>query len=221
MFHEQVVAHYDKIVATIKDQLKTEGDKLCVAYPGCSNQIRRVAKRFALAIIAGKYACEWGAFPFPAEVVEKSVKACFDNWIENRGGIGAHEDIEAVSLVKNFIYANRLSRFERLDTATGDEELRQPVLRDLVGYADILAHQYFFYQDPFEKVVLKGLNVCKACKALLEAGLLRRDDRPSGNKVRKTFGGRRGFFYKIVLDDEPEDNVFEGMEAELGVDYAF
>ncbi len=213
MFHEQVVAHYDEIARDIKDDLKETRNKLCSSYAGASNQISRVAERFALAIIAGRLACNWGVFPFTADVVETSVKACFDNWIKQRGGVGAHEDIEAVKLVKEFIHANRLSRFERIDS-----DDRQPVMRDLVGRADFRMHEYYFYQYAFKKIVLKGLNVGKALKALLAEGLLRRDDDPGRNLVRK-WGCS---FYKIVLDDEPDDEIVPSViEAEPEVDYAF
>ncbi len=73
MFHEQVVAHYDEIEKTIRAEKQTLIDQLCSAYPGASNQISRVAERFALAIIAGKYACSWGVFPFEADVAEEVV----------------------------------------------------------------------------------------------------------------------------------------------------
>ena len=218
MFHEHVVAHYDEIASSIRKELEDARKMLCSAHQGCSNQISRVAERFALAIIAGRLACAWGVFPFTADVAEKSVKACFENWITQRGGIAAHEDIEAVRLVKNFIYSNRLSRFERLDVFTDELKPQQPVLRDVVGFADVAANEYYFYKDAFEKTVLKGLNARKACKALFSAKLLCRDDRPSGNTVRK-----HGIYcYKIVLPYVPDDSTADETDDTMNnLPYAF
>ena len=71
-------------------------------------------------------------------------------------------------------------------------------------------------------MVLKGLNLGKACKALVSEGLLKRDDDPARNVVRKRFGGRSGQFYKIVLDDEPDDGtMFDSIGDDPEPNYAF
>jgi putative DNA primase/helicase len=72
-------------------------------------------------------------FPGGHEEVETAVYACFNAWLESRGGSGAGEVMNAIHKLRGVIDAHGEARFLNLDKLDEGKEPRIPV-RDLLGY---------------------------------------------------------------------------------------
>lgn len=74
-----------------------------VTTPAFSGQIQRVARRFALAAVAGELASHFGLTGWEKRTAFQSAKKCFQDWIENFGTNGNREDRAILSQVRSFL----------------------------------------------------------------------------------------------------------------------
>ena len=100
---------------------------------GNNGQVSRVAHRFAIVVAAGELARDKLDLPWGEEEVETAVYACFNAWLESRGGSGAGEIMDAIHKLRSVIDAHGEARFLNLDKLDEGKEPRIPV-RDLLGY---------------------------------------------------------------------------------------
>lgn len=73
---------------------------------GGGEQVRRVARRFALVAAAGELASEAGITGWPAGTASAGVRRCFDDWLAARGHLDNGEDAQALAQVKSWIEKN-------------------------------------------------------------------------------------------------------------------
>lgn len=73
---------------------------------GGGEQVRRVARRFALVAAAGELAGEAGITGWPAGTASAGVRRCFDDWLAARGHLDNGEDAQALAQVKAWIEKN-------------------------------------------------------------------------------------------------------------------
>lgn len=73
---------------------------------GGGEQVRRVARRFALVAAAGELASEAGITGWPAGTASAGVRRCFDDWLAARGHLDNGEDAQALAQVKAWIEKN-------------------------------------------------------------------------------------------------------------------
>ncbi len=73
---------------------------------GGGEQVRRVARRFALVAAAGELASEAGITGWPAGTASAGVCRCFADWLAARGHLDNGEDAQALSQVKAWIEKN-------------------------------------------------------------------------------------------------------------------
>lgn len=94
---------------------------------GASGQVIRVARRFALAAIAGEQATRYELTGWGAGEVEVAARICFAAWLEGFGGMGERETRAMLAQVRAFFEAHGSSRFE--DVAATDEQriINRPV----------------------------------------------------------------------------------------------
>ncbi len=78
---------------------------------GCDAQVRSVARRLALIAVAGEEASEWEITGWPRGEATRAAKICFDDWLRERGGAGAAEDMQAVAQFRAFISTHGSARF--------------------------------------------------------------------------------------------------------------
>ena len=94
---------------------------------GASEQVLRVASRFALVAAAGEMATDEGITGWPKGEAYKAVVSCFNAWLEGRGGTG-NQEVQAIKsqvapFLKHMVKAVLpigtiiLSRQERSSTA--------------------------------------------------------------------------------------------------------
>lgn len=86
-----------------------------VAPPGSDGQVTRVAGRFALLAVAGEYAARHGILDWPEGEATWGIRACFEAWLQRRGG---HGPLEVKTLLETFtgwLQANGEARFSPMD----------------------------------------------------------------------------------------------------------
>lgn len=73
---------------------------------GGGEQVRRVARRFALVAAAGELASEAGITGWAAGIATAGVRRCFDDWLAARGHLDNGEDAQALAQVRAFVEKN-------------------------------------------------------------------------------------------------------------------
>lgn len=89
---------------------------------GADDQVKEVARRFALIALAGKLAIDWGVLPWEPMAADKAVAEVLGWWIERRGGAGSTEENQHVKLVRKFLSefgASRLAPLDYVDAKKG------------------------------------------------------------------------------------------------------
>ena len=144
---------------------------------GATPEVGRVASSLSLIAAAGELATLWGITGWPEGEANLQVKKCFDCWLENRGGkLSAHDDEQAIAIVRQFIEQFGDSRF----VPVSGPKKSQDVIRDRVGFrrtADDGGTEYLFLPETFKKEVIPGRNYKTVMKALISRGYARRDGR--------------------------------------------
>lgn len=80
--------------------------------------MKRAARRFGLVAAAGEMAISLEILPWPEGEALEAAHACFQAWLDNRGGTGAHEMRAIISQVKYFIEKHGESRFTLMTLAS-------------------------------------------------------------------------------------------------------
>lgn len=89
-----------------------------------SGQVARVAARFALVAVAGALATEAGLTGWDEGESEDAAKACFDAWLQARGGAGNGEVTSMLRQVRGFLEAHGEGRFTWWHRATDDHNAK-------------------------------------------------------------------------------------------------
>jgi putative DNA primase/helicase len=93
---------------------------------------RACSRSYSAANASSELARDKLDLPWGEEEVETAVYACFNAWLERRGGSGAGEIMDAILKLRAVIDAHGEARFLSLD----QDEVVQPIIpvRDLLGY---------------------------------------------------------------------------------------
>lgn len=96
-FLQWLCAHREETGKDIQASIPLIVDSICP--PDATEQVRRVAKRFALVLAGGLAAQRAGLLPPDMEILPH-VQSCLDDWLEARGGAGAAEDAAILAAVR-------------------------------------------------------------------------------------------------------------------------
>ena len=192
-------AHREETGKDIQAGIPLIVDSICP--PDATEQVRRVAKRFALVLAGGLAAQRAGLLPPDMEILPH-VQSCLDDWLEARGGAGAAEDAAILAAVRLFIEQHGASRFQDMDTNAA-------TCINRVGFRQKRADgmtEYLILPEPFRAEVVKGYSPRRAAAVLRDAGWLRRN----GNKnsavcTLPDMGQRRVYAVTLPEDRENED----------------
>jgi len=165
----------------VRDWLETHTD--------AGGQVRSVARRFALAAVAGELASMAGVTGWEGNDATDAAAACFRGWLADRGTVGAREDAQAVAQLRAFISAHGPSRFEEwrdpppaVDATQGDPDATPPIERfravNRAGWrrwlrdgAERPAWVYYVLPDAMHQA-LAGLDFKAALQVLIDRGFL-------------------------------------------------
>jgi putative DNA primase/helicase len=141
---------------------------------GVPEEIGRVARRFALADVAGRLACEARILPFTAEEVRGAVAAVFARWLVAYGHGG--DMGRALAQLRDFILRNG-ARFR-------DRDNSEQVVHDLAGYRGDEGDLYLFTPEGMREA-LDGYAAQDVVRHLFNNGWLDRPER--GNRFLCNF----------------------------------
>lgn len=166
--------------------------------PGAAGQVASVSRRFALVAAAGELATRAGITGWAKGAATAAVRACFDAWIEVRGGTGRAEERDLLRRLRAFLQASE-HRFEWWERAHDD---RSPKTLNRAGFrkryyqgkaiesdADVYSHfgeeappaeaaqdltmDFFVFLDAFRAEVVRDTDLRFAHKVLIERGILK------------------------------------------------
>jgi uncharacterized protein (DUF927 family) len=146
-------------------------------------QVVSVARRFALAGVAGKLATEWKILPWDRDEAWEAAKACFAAFLDHRGHQGAHENEQAIQIVRAFIQSCQDSRFKKL----GEKR----VVHNCAGI--IKDDKFLVFPHVFQDEICKGNDAKIFSNSLLDAGFLEKDKEKNFAKKRAWMGSTKGF----------------------------
>ena len=138
-------------------------------YSDLTAQAHRVAKRFAIVSAAGELATQAGITGWQAGQATAAVMTCLDNWLDNYGRDGEHEQRQIIDHIKAFIEQHGSSRFQPCykNTRLNFEE-RTP---NRIGYRNMDTGDYYFSKETFDSVCAP-FSKKKVLQVLEEADLL-------------------------------------------------
>ncbi len=189
-------------------------------YSDLAPQAHRVAKRFAIVAAAGEIATQAGITGWQAGQATAAVMTCLDNWLDNYGRDGEHEQRQIIDHIKAFIEQHGSSRFQpcyrskRLDF--------EEKTSNRVGYRNMDTGDYYFSKETFDSVCAP-FSKKKVLHVLEEANLLLLNQ--GDRKIYKTpdtlFNGKqRPSVYAVtadILSCEPMKK--DGTNGANGTDY--
>ena len=164
-FLQWLTEHRAEVVLGIGARLDDGVKCLCPANAG--EQVRRVARRFALVAYAGELAKSAGVFPAEMDVWA-AVASCFNDWLSARGSVGASEDAEVEAAVQRFIEQHGASRFENIETPGVQR------IPNRVGFVKMTKDgaEYYVLPESFKTEVLAGISFKRAIRILTDKGWL-------------------------------------------------
>lgn len=169
-------------------------------YSDLAPQAYRVAKRFAIVAAAGEMATQSDITGWQAGQATAAVMTCLDNWLDNYGRDGEHEQRQIIDHIKAFIEQHGASRFQPCYRSTRlDFEERTP---NRVGYRNMDTGDYYFSKETFDKVCAP-FSKKKVLQVLEEADLLllNQGDRKIYKAPDTLFSGKqRPSVYAVTAD---------------------
>lgn len=169
-------------------------------YSDLAPQAYRVAKRFAIVAAAGEMATLAGITGWQSGQATTAVMTCLDNWLDNYGRDGEHEQRQIIEHIKAFIEQHGSSRFQPCYRNTRlDFEERTP---NRVGYRNMETGDYYFSKETFDKVCAP-FSKKKVLQVLEEADLLllNQGDRKTYKAPDTLFSGKqRPSVYAVTAD---------------------
>lgn len=142
---------------------------------GASRQVGRVARRFALVGAAGELATRRGILPWRCNAALGAAERMFKAWIEARGGVGAGENISALSFIRRLLEKDGNTRFALWGAATGQST-------DLLGVrgSPKSEHDGRFFIAPAvlgAECSRAKIDIAHVLTALSDAGAIKRDEK--------------------------------------------
>ncbi|MGP5686140.1 DUF927 domain-containing protein [Psychrobacter glacincola] len=169
-------------------------------YTDLAPQAHRVARRFAIVAAAGEMATGADITGWQAGQATTAVMTCLDNWLDNYGRDGEHEQRQIIDHIKAFIEQHGSSRFQPCYRNTRlDFEERTP---NRVGYRNMETGDYYFSKGTFDSVCAP-FGKKKVLQVLEEADLLllNQGDRKTYKAPDTLFSGKqRPSVYAVTAD---------------------
>lgn len=141
---------------------------------GTDGQVQRAAGRFALIAAAGELAAAFGVLPWPEGEASRAAAACFNAWIEARGGKGPAEVTAGIGQVRAFLEAHGMSRFEPAweTDASGNPFESRTINRVGFRRRDSFGRWEFYAMAEGFKEMTRGFNSKALAAELVKEGML-------------------------------------------------
>jgi len=136
--------------------------------PNADGQVKRAARRFALVAAAGELATHAGVTPWEKGEACRATTACFNAWLEARGGSGASEIRDGIEQVRLFLERHGASRFQAWDAVS-------TVVPNRAGFIRTDSHGeavFCILPAVWKMEVCQGRDARAIAAAMIERGLL-------------------------------------------------
>lgn len=186
-----------EILANAREKLRSgiEEQARAICPEKADSQVMRVAMRFMLVSMAGTIAQQLGILPENFKARDYA-KACFEAWLEKRGGAGAAEDAAILAQVKLFIEQHGQSRFQ-------DWNNPEATCINRVGFRK--EDTFYCLPEAFKAEVIKGYGLKRAIEVLTRAGWLKRyDGRHVQTVIRMPRGGTKRVYVLQIAEENEE-----------------
>jgi putative DNA primase/helicase len=209
---------------TLKVEIRKRSAALAVQWvpEASSGQVERVGARFALVGAAGELATAAGMTGWQPGESERAARACFNAWLEARGGTGNGEVVAMLRQVRRFLEINGEGRFTYWHRAGDDhaaktlnragfrrmvDEEGKPIKTDAdhqrefgermsPTMAEGMMLEYFILPETFRAEVCQGFDYKAVARVLLEHGCLL-PDKGRAFDTRQRVGGALTWCYRI------------------------
>lgn len=162
--------HITKDKAAMTATANTLFDEFMSRYPDIKAQAYRVGTRFAIVAAAGEMATQAGITGWQSGQAIKAVATCFDNWLDNYGRDGEHEQRQIIEHIRAFIEQHGSSRFQPYHSPIFSEY--EPKTINRAGYHNYDTGEYYFLTSVFDREVCSTFSSKKVLQVLIEANLL-------------------------------------------------
>lgn len=152
-------------VDTLRERMRAAVDRISAQWipDAASGQVQRVGRRFAGVAAAGELATEAGITGWPEGEATRAARACFQAWLESRGGIGNAEDGQMLRQVLRVMEADGEARFKHWDRA---EDVRAPNIQKRLGVrkpvknaqGELIGWEFYFFKEGFREEVCEGFD---------------------------------------------------------------
>lgn len=183
----------DQVSESCKNELK----KLKIGYlpNNSTSQDNRVFERFMFVGFAGELATKYGLTGWLPGESYKSALACFQSWLEAKGGVGDLEEKRLLEQTVDFFETHVSSRFFDLD---GFSDQR---IVNLAGYKRKIEDDLVYYVTScvFKNEICRGFNRNYSIEILQKNHVLQGCQQkwtPHGNKRMYVFSGKNFLNYE-------------------------
>ncbi|MGP4963808.1 DUF927 domain-containing protein [Psychrobacter celer] len=195
--------HITKDKAATTAQAKQLIKDFMSRYPDIKAQAHRVGTRFAIVAAAGEIATDAGITGWQTGQAVSAVQVCFDNWLDNYGRDGEHEQRQIIEHIKGFIEQHGASRFQPCFQTNSNRIQYDEKTPNRAGYRNEGTGDYYFFTSRFDKEVCSPFSKAKVLQVLAQNDLLllNQGDRKT-YKVPDTLfiGKQRPPFYAVKAD---------------------
>lgn len=176
----------DDVTSVIRKRLSELATSMVPA--GASEQVGRVAKRFALVAIAGELAAKSGITPWGRGDAEMAAIEAFRAWLDRRGGAGTQEERQAVERVRHTIVMHGDARFEQVSDIKNNIGIDK--VQNRLGWrkGEGEEREWWVPAETWKRDFCQGLDPTYVAKTLAVKGMLRRQDSKHLTCVRKVGG---------------------------------
>lgn len=131
-------------------------------------QVHRAAQRFALVSAAGELATAFGITGWSQGDAAKAVKACFEEWLNSRGGVVSQEEVAVLAQVRRFFELHGESRFSPWEASEAHSKTfnRAGIKK---------GSEYFVFPEAFKNDIATGFDPKLFAKICIDHELLSSD----------------------------------------------
>ena len=193
---EYLVSHTEGLAATLRERMNAV--EAAIVPESAAGQVQRGGRRFALVAAAGELATEAGLTGWPAGEATRAARACFESWIQSRGGSGSSEVTAILRGVRRFLETHGEGRFSMWHRNADDhapKTLNRAGVRRMLNadgkpiktnsqhgaefgdrmpaaLGEDVSYEYFITAEVFTAEVCGGADRDTVCRILLEHGCL-------------------------------------------------
>jgi uncharacterized protein (DUF927 family) len=190
---ESVARNRQQLAATLIESI--DQFVMDIVPPNAASQVGRVARRFALAAVAGELATHYGLTGWPQGEAMRGARECFSAWLEAFGGNGNREGRAILEHVRAFFEKHGASRFEYMH-ATDDQRVYNRA--GFISIREDGSREFWVLGEAFRSEICDGFNERTVKTVLIDAGMLvpGKDGKPTTNVRVHDLGSTKVYVFR-------------------------